>query len=202
MNNVVVSADAFDHMLNVPMNDSLVHQVVTSYMSSGRAGTKAQKNRAAVRGGGRKPWRQKGTGRARAGTIRSPLWRGGGQTFATSPRSYAKKVNRKMYRGAMRAIFSQLVRDNRLTIIESIAIDSHKTKSARELIRALEIKEHVLFIVHEYGDELLLATRNLPYVDVLSADDIDPLSLIYFSHIVVESAALEKISNRLLGNMS
>jgi large subunit ribosomal protein L4 len=166
---------------------------VTAYLSGGRAGTKAQKNRAAVRGGGIKPWRQKGTGRARAGTIRSPIWRKGGVTFAAQPRSYEQKVNKKMYRGAIRAIFSELVRADRLVAIDSLDLDTHKTKDFLKKLDSLKISDNVLIITDNVEENLYLATRNLSHVNIRDVAAIDPVSLVGTEKVLVTVAALKQI---------
>ena len=172
-------------------NESLVHQVVVAYQSANRAGTSAQKNRSEVRGGGRKPWRQKGTGRARAGTIRSPIWRGGGRTFPAKPQDYTQKVNRKMYRGAMRCIFSELIRQNRLVAVEEFSIDSPKTKNLLGKLAELSLDD-VLIISSDIDDNLRLASRNLKSISVRHASNIDPLSLISHEKVLVTLAALKE----------
>ncbi len=177
-------------------NEDLVSQVVTAYMAAGRAGTKAQKNRSAVSGGGAKPWRQKGTGRARAGTIRSPLWRSGGKTFAATPRDFSQKVNRKMYRGAMRAILSELLRQERLMIVDKFDVDAPKTKQAAEKIKALGL-DSVLIVDSSIGDNLYLSTRNLMKVEVREAGHIDPVSLVRFEKVVMTTDAVAKVEEML-----
>lgn len=177
-------------------NETLVHQVVTAYMAAGRSGTKAQKNRSAVRGGGAKPWRQKGTGRARAGTIRSPLWRSGGVTFAASPRDYSQKVNKKMYRGAMRAILSELLRQERLVIVDKFKLDEPKTKQAAEKLKAMGLGS-ALIVSEELDDNLYLSTRNLKDVDVRTAKNIDPVSLVRFEKVLITVPALQQIEEML-----
>ena len=172
-------------------NESLVHQVVVAYQSAKRAGTSAQKNRSEVRGGGRKPWRQKGTGRARAGTIRSPIWRGGGRTFPAKPQDYTQKVNRKMYRGAMRCIFSELIRQDRLVVVEEFSIDSPKTKNLLGKLAELSLDD-VLIISSDIDDNLLLASRNLKSISVRHVSNIDPLSLISHEKVLVTLAALKE----------
>ena len=172
-------------------NESLVHQVVVAYQSANRAGTSAQKNRSEVRGGGRKPWRQKGTGRARAGTIRSPIWRGGGRTFPAKPQDYTQKVNRKMYRGAMRCIFSELIRQNRLVAVEEFSIDSPKTKNLLGKLAELSLDD-VLIISSDIDDNLRLASRNLKSISVRHVSNIDPLSLISHEKVLVTLAALKE----------
>ncbi|NKB38051.1 MAG: 50S ribosomal protein L4 [Gammaproteobacteria bacterium] len=173
-------------------NEALVHQILTSYTAGSRAGTKAQKNRSDVRGGGRKPFRQKGLGRARAGTIRSPIWRGGGVTFAARPRDYSKKVNRKMYRGAMRSIFSELVRSDRLICLEDFNLEDARTKVALAKLKEIDVSEG-LIITDEVTREQFLATRNIPRVDIIDTTELDPYSLIGFERVLITKAALEKV---------
>ena len=189
---VTVSEVAFGKDFNEP----LVHQVVTAFLAGARQGSKAQKNRAAVSGGGRKPWRQKGTGRARAGTIRSPLWRGGGKTFAAEPRDFSQKVNRKMYRGALRCIFSELVRQERLVVVDEFNIDSPKTKQVASKLKDLELSS-VLIVTSEVDENLYLAARNLPKVDIRDASGVDPLSLIAFEKVLVTVPALKQLEEAL-----
>jgi large subunit ribosomal protein L4 len=190
------SVDVAEAAFGAEFNEALVHQVVTAYLAGGRAGTKAQKNRAAVRGGGAKPWRQKGTGRARAGTIRSPIWVGGGRTFAARPRNHDQKVNKKMYRAALRAVFSELVRQDRLVVVEELALEAPKTK-----LLAGKLKEFGLanaLIVNEAFDEkMFLAARNLPHVGICDAASIDPVVLIRFDKVLITLAALKLIEERL-----
>ena len=181
-----------DSVFSVEFNEPLVHQVLTTYLAGARAGTKAQKTRSEVQGGGKKPWRQKGTGRARAGTIRSPLWRSGGVTFAAKPRDYSKKVNKKMYRGAMRAILSELVRQERLVCVDSFDVTEAKTRQVKDQLDKLGLDE-VLIITEELNEQLYLGTRNLPKVDVIDTNEIDPYSLIGFEKVLVTKAAIEKI---------
>ena len=177
-------------------NETLVHQVVTAYMAAGRSGTKAQKNRSAVSGGGRKPWKQKGTGRARAGTIRSPLWRSGGVTFAAQPRSYAQKINKKMYRAAMRSIFAELVRQERLMVVESFDLAEPKTKGM--VAKFAEVgADNALIVTAEVNENLWLASRNLYKVDVTDVAALDPVSLVVHDKIVVTADALKQIEDRL-----
>jgi len=177
-------------------NEALVHQVVTAYLAGGRAGTKAQKTRAAVRGGGIKPWRQKGTGRARHGSIRSPIWRGGGRAFAAQPRDHAQKVNRKMYRAAMRALISELARQGRLVVVESLAVDTPKTKAFAAQLAGLGVKD-VLVLVEGFDENLALASRNLPNVGVCEAKDADPVNLIRYEHVLATVPALRQLEERL-----
>lgn len=178
-------------------NETLVHQVVVAYLAGGRAGTRAQKSRAQVRGGGAKPWRQKGTGRARAGTIRSPLWRGGGVTFAARPQDYAQKVNRKMYRAAMRAIFSELVRQDRLLVVSELAVAEPKTKVIAARLRELGLQEGALLITDKPDHNLSLSARNLPRVEVREATRLDPVSLIRFDKVVITKEALAQVGEWL-----
>ena len=189
---VTVSEVAFGKDFNEP----LVHQVVTAFLAGARQGSKAQKNRAAVSGGGRKPWRQKGTGRARAGTIRSPLWRGGGKTFAAEPRDFSQKVNRKMYRGALRCIFSELVRQERLVVVDEFNIDSPKTKQVASKLKDLELSS-VLIVTSEVDENFYLAARNLPKVDIRDASGVDPVSLIAFEKVLVTVPALKQLEEAL-----
>jgi large subunit ribosomal protein L4 len=185
-----------DRVFGAEFRPALVHQVVTAYLAGARAGTKAQKNRSAVRGGSSKPWRQKGTGRARAGTTRSPLWRGGGVTFAAQPRSFAQKVNRKMYRGAVRAILSELVRDGRLVVVKEVSVGAPKTKELLGQLRELDLRD-VLIVTTELDENLVLAARNLRQVDVVSAEELDPVSLIAFDRVLATEGAVKKIEERL-----
>jgi len=177
-------------------SEALVHQVVTAYLAGGRAGTKAQKNRSDARGGGRKPWRQKGTGRARAGTIRSPLWRGGGRTFAARPRDHSQKVNRKMYRGALQAILSELVRQDRLIVLDSFELSVPKTT---ELLTKLAEQgfEKGLIITPEVDGNLFLATRNVPDVYALDVASLDPVSLVAADKVIMTVDAVKKIEEWL-----
>ncbi|BBB27783.1 50S ribosomal protein L4 [Amphritea japonica] len=190
------SVEVSDLAFGKEFNESLVHQVVTAYLAGGRQGTKAQKNRAAVSGGGAKPWRQKGTGRARAGTIRSPLWRTGGVTFAAQPRDHAQKVNKKMYRAAMRCILSELVRQERLVVVENFQVDAPKTKQFVAKLNELELA-NALVVTEDVEQNLYLAARNVPHVDVRDAAGIDPVSLVGFEKVVVTVAALKKIEEAL-----
>ena len=186
-----------DAIFGVEFNEGLVHQVVTSYMSRARQGTKAQKNRSAVSGGGAKPWRQKGTGRARAGTSRGPIWRTGGVTFAASPRTFENKVNRKMYRASIRVIFSELARQDRLVIVEQFDVDAPKTKAVLEALKAHKLDRNTLIVSHEISDNLYLGSRNLFDVGVSDVEAIDPVSLVAYEKVVVTVDALKKIEERL-----
>ena len=190
------SVQVSDAVFGVEYKPGLVHQVVTAYMAGARSGTKAQKNRAAVSGGGAKPWRQKGTGRARSGTSRSPLWRSGGVTFAAQPRDYSQKVNRKMYRGAVRSILSELVRTERLVVVSELALEEVKTKALIALLKSHDLTD-ALILTDGFDDKLYLAARNLPKVDVLSAQEVDPVSLIAFETILATEAAIKKLEERL-----
>ncbi len=185
-----------DAVFDAPFNEALVHQVVTAYMAGARSGNSAQKNRSAVRGGGAKPWRQKGTGRARAGTIRSPIWRSGGVTFASEKRDYAVKVNRKMYRGALRAIVSELARSGRLVVVDSIDMAEPKTRVMRELLADWSTTD-ALIIDADLEANVHLAARNLPHVTTTDVDGINPWLLLRHESVVVTSAALKKIEERL-----
>ena len=207
---VVEVSDAFGKEFNEP----LVHQVVVAWLAGARAGTRAQKNRAAVRGGGRKPWRQKGTNRARAGSIRSPLWRGGGRAFAASPQDHSVKVNRKMYRGAIACIVSELIRQNRLLVSPPFALDAPRTKSLvtrlDEVLSAAGngdgegdaekpkgMPERILIVADEVETNLHLSARNLPHVDVVDASAADPVSLVSHDRVLIDEAALKKMEARL-----
>jgi len=177
-------------------NEPLVHQVLTAYMAAGRAGTKAQKTRAQVRGGGKKPWRQKGTGSARAGSSRSPIWVGGGRAFAASPRSYEQKVNRKMYRGAIRSMLSELARQERLVVTDGLDLEAPKTKMLVGKLKDLGL-DSVLILVEAFDEKLHLASRNLPAVQVLPVTSLDPLSLARHDKVLATVGALRMLEERL-----
>ena len=177
-------------------NEALVHQVVVAYGAGARQGTKAQKTRSEVRGGGKKPWRQKGTGRARAGTIRSPIWVGGGRAFAAKPRDHEQKVNKKMYRGAVKSILSELVRQDRLIVVESFGVDAPKTKSLLAKLNELELKD-VLIVTPEVDENLFLASRNLYKVDARDVQGIDPVSLIAFDKVLMTADAVKQLEEAL-----
>ena len=177
-------------------NEALVHQVVTAYMAAGRAGTKRQKSKAEVRGGGIKPWKQKGGGRARAGSIRSPIWVGGGRAFAARPRDFSQKVNRKMYRGAIATLLSELARLERLTVVESFALEAPKTKMLADRLKQLELKD-VLIIVEAYDEKLELASRNLMGVTVLPVTAIDPVSLVRHERVLATIGAIRMLEEKL-----
>ena len=172
-------------------NEALVHQVVVAYMAGSRSGTRAQKTRSDVRGGGAKPWRQKGTGRARAGTIRSPIWRSGGVTFAARPQEHTQKVNRKMYRGAMQCILSELLRQDRLIVVDSFEVESPKTKGLISKLADYDLTE-ALIVTNNVDENLYLASRNLHKVDVRDVAACDPVSLIAFDKVVMTVDAVKK----------
>ena len=186
-----------DAVFGAELKTGLIHQVVTAYLAGARSGTKAQKTRAEVSGGGLKPWRQKGTGRARAGTSRGPLWRHGGVTFAARPRDYTQKVNRKMYRGAVCSILSELARSERLMVVEEFAVSTPRTKELLGLLKGLAVTD-CLIITDELDENLYLAARNLPGVDVMSAQEVDPVSLMAFETVVATQAAIRKLEERLI----
>jgi large subunit ribosomal protein L4 len=185
-----------DAVFGLEYKESLIHQLVTAYMAAGRAGTVAQKNRSAVRGGGAKPWNQKGTGRARAGTSRSPLWRSGGTTFAAQPRDYTQKVNKKMYRAGIRSMLSELNRQQRLIVVEDITVDAPKTKQMAAKLADLGVSKTL--IITETGDEkLYLSARNLPYVEVTDVAGMNPVNLVRYDHVVVTVGAVRAIEESL-----
>jgi len=177
-------------------SEALVHQVVTAYLAGARSGTKAQKNRSAVAGGGKKPWRQKGTGRARAGTIRSPIWRGGGRAFAAAPRDHAQKVNRKMYRGAIQAILSELVRQERLVVVDSLEVAEPRTRAFAASLAKLDFNTG-LIVTAELDENLYLASRNLPGVYTVDVAGIDPVSLVAADKVIATVDAVKKIQEWL-----
>ncbi len=189
---VDVSETTFGRQFNEP----LVHQVVTAYLSGARQGTRAQKTRSEVNGGGRKPFRQKGTGRARAGTIRSPIWRGGGQTFAAKTQDFSQKVNRKMYRGAMQSILSELIRQDRLIVTEDFSVDAPKTKEVQMTLKSLELG-NVLVVVEEVDNNLYLGARNLRNVEVIDVQGVNPVNLIGFEKVLFTVGALKKAEEML-----
>ncbi|MEX2487931.1 MAG: 50S ribosomal protein L4 [Pseudomonadales bacterium] len=189
---VDVSETAFGRQFN----EALVHQVVVAYMAGARQGTRAQKTRSEVQGGGRKPYRQKGTGRARAGTIRSPIWRGGGTTFAARPQDFTQKVNRKMYRGAMQSILSELVRQDRLVVIEGLSIEEPKTRDVLKQLKSLEL-DNVLIVMEEVDENVFLGARNLNNVDVIDVDELNPVNLIRFDKVLFTVAALKQTEEML-----
>jgi large subunit ribosomal protein L4 len=177
-------------------NEPLVHQTVVTYLAGARQGSVKQKTRSEVRGGGRKPWRQKGTGRARAGTIRSPIWRSGGVTFAAKPQDHSKKLNKKMYRGAMQCILSELIRKERLFVVSDFSLESHKTKDLVSKLKEFEL-DNVLIVSDQVENNLYLAARNLHKVDVLDVTGVDPVSLIGFDNVLITVAALKKVEEML-----
>ena len=187
-----------DAVFGLEYKESLIHQLVTAYMAAGRAGTVAQKNRSAVRGGGAKPWNQKGSGRARAGTSRSPLWRSGGTTFAAQPRDYSQKVNKKMYRVGIRSMLSELNRQQRLIVVEDITVDAPKTKQMAAKLADLGVSKTL--IITETGDEsLYLSARNLPYVEITDVAGMNPVNLARYDHVVVTVGAVRAIEESLGG---
>src|SRR5712675_118112 len=177
-------------------NETLVHQVVTAYRNAGRSGTKAQKTRAEVRGGGKKPWSQKGTGQARAGSSRSPIWVGGGRAFAARPRDFSQKVNRKMYRAAMQSMVSQLVREDRLFAVESLELAAPRTKLLISKLAEFGLKR-ALILVEAYEEKLFLAARNVPHVEVMAVSALDPLSLVKHDKVIATVGALKLLDQRL-----
>jgi large subunit ribosomal protein L4 len=190
------SVQVSDETFGQEFKEALIHQVVTACMAGTRAGNSQQKNRSDVSGGGAKPWRQKGTGRARAGTIRSPIWTGGGATFASRPRDYTQKINRKMYRAAMRSILSELVRQDRLVAVDSFGVATPKTKELAVKLADLGLQK-VLIVLDDPDENLYLAARNLPGVAVCDANGADPVSLVGFDKVLMNKGALEKIEERL-----
>lgn len=184
--------DVEESVFDVDYNEALIHQALTAFLAGSRSGTKAQKTRSDVRGGGKKPFRQKGTGRARAGTIRSPIWRGGGVTFAAKPRNYEQKLNKKMYRGAIRSILSELARQERLIIVDDFNIEDAKTKTMLAQLQSFDLND-VLIVTTEVSENLYLSSRNIPNVDVIDTDEIDPYVLLGFHKVMMTKAAIEKI---------
>jgi large subunit ribosomal protein L4 len=186
------SVEVADTAFGREYNEALIHQVVTAYLAGGRAGTRATKNRTDVAGGGAKPWRQKGTGRARAGTIRSPIWRGGGTSFPLRPQNHAQKVNKKMYRSAMSSILSELVRQDRLVVVDSLKLDAPKTKQLATQLKSLGM-EDVLIVVNELDDNLALAARNLYRVNVCEAGEINPVALVGNEKVLITADAVKQV---------
>lgn len=189
---VEVSEETF----NKDFNEALVHQVVTAYLAGARAGTKGQKNRAAVSGGGAKPWRQKGTGRARSGTIRSPIWRSGGTTFAATNRDFSQKVNRKMYRSAMTSIVSELVRQERFVILTDLKMDGPKTKELAETLKSLNA-DNALIVTSDFEQNIYLSSRNLINIEYTDAQHVNPVNLVRYEKIVITADALKKVEEML-----
>jgi large subunit ribosomal protein L4 len=185
-----------DAIFGADYNEALIHQAVTAYQAGARQGTRGQKNRSAVSGGGAKPWRQKGTGRARAGTSRSPIWRGGGRTFPAVTQDFSHKMNRKAYRSAIRSILSELVRQERLIISDDFSVSEPKTKQLVAKMNDMQLDD-VLVITHEFDENLALASRNLYHVGILDAQEINPLSLIGFDKVLMTSEALKQIEEKL-----
>jgi large subunit ribosomal protein L4 len=186
-----------ENVFGCKFNEALVHQVVTAFLAAARAGTVAQKTRSEVRGGGAKPFNQKGGGRARAGTIRSPLWRKGGVVFAAKPRNYEQKVNRKMYRGAIRSIYSELIRLERLIVVDSFQVETHKTKELIKKLSELNLDQHVLIITEAVDENLYLASRNLMNVEVRDVAAIDPICLVNAEKVLITAAALKQVEELL-----
>lgn len=189
---ISLSDESFDRAYNEP----LVHQTVVTYLAGARQGSVKQKSRSEVRGGGRKPWRQKGTGRARAGTIRSPIWRSGGVTFAARPQDHSKKLNKKMYRGAMQCILSELIRQNRMIVVNEFTVETHKTKDLVVKLKEFDL-DNVLIVSDQVEKNLYLAARNLHKVDALDVSGLDPVSLIGFEKILITVPALKKVEEML-----
>jgi len=185
-----------DSVFATEFNETLVHQVVTAYMAAARSGTKAQKTRSDVRGGGAKPFSQKGTGRARAGTSRSPIWRSGGVTFAARPRNYSQKVNRKMYRSALRSILSELLRQERLIAVDDFTVAAPKTKELAAKLQSMQLTEALIIAVNP-DENLFLASRNLKNIDVRDVTEIEPVSLVAYDKVIVTKSALEQLGERL-----
>jgi len=185
-----------EEVFNRDYSEALVHQVVTAYLAGGRSGTKAQKNRAAVSGGGKKPFAQKGTGRARAGTIRSPIWVGGGTTFAAQPRDHSHKINKKMYRAGMKSIISELTRSERMIFVNSIDIKEGKTKEAVKFLAKHDMIKGTI-VVDEVTSEIVLATRNIPNIYVTDVKSLDPVSLVSSKKVIMTTAAVEKVQEWL-----
>jgi len=190
------SVELRDEAFGVAFNEALVHQVVTAYLAGARAGTKAQKNRSAARGGGAKPWAQKGTGRARAGTSRSPIWVGGGRTFAAQPRNHAQKVNKKMYRAALRSVMSELIRQDRLVVVNELTLEAPKTKLLATKLKEYDL-DNVLILNEAFDEKVFLAARNLPNVGICDVASMDPVVLIRFDKVLVTVPALKLIEERL-----
>ena len=191
------SIDLSDDVFADDYNETLVHQAVVTYMAGGRSGTKAQKTRSDVSGGGAKPWRQKGTGRARAGTSRGPIWRSGGVTFAARPRDYSKKLNKKMYRSAMRSILSELVRSESLVVVDDFDVVEPKTKAMITKLDSLNVSNNALLVSAEVDETLMMSSRNIPNCECLSVSSLNPVSLVSHDSVVMTSSAVEKIQEWL-----
>ena len=192
----IKNIELLSSIFEVPINETLIHEVVTSFLTNARSGTKSQKNRSSARGGGAKPWRQKGTGRARAGTIRSPLWVGGGKAFAAKNKTYHKKINKKVLKSALKSIFSALAKENRLIVIDEITIEEPKTKFMIGLLKTLEL-ESVLILLKEIDINIKLASSNIPNVEVISLDKMNPVNLIRFDYVLMDSKVLTEIESTL-----
>lgn len=191
------SVDLADSVFTKEFNEDLVHQVVVAHMAAGRAGTRAHKSRSDVRGGGAKPWRQKGTGRARAGTIRSPIWRSGGKTFASSPQDYTQKVNKKMRRSAMCSILSELARQERLVMVDDFGVDAPKTKELKSKLDGMGVGSNCLIVTEAFDQNLYLSGRNLPHVNVKDVATADPVSLVGHEKVIMTVAAAKKFEEML-----
>ena len=189
------SIEVSDSTFSAPFNEALVHQVVNAVLSGGRSGTKAQKNRSQVSGGGAKPWRQKGTGRARAGTIRSPIWVGGGRAFAARPRDFSQKVNKKMYRAAMRSILSELLREDRLVVLDKFDIKQPKTKEFKKLTKKLKV-ESALIVNDKFDENLFLSSRNIKNMEYSDVSSINPVSLMKYEKVIINVESLKIIEER------
>jgi len=191
------SVSVSERVFGADWNEGLVHQIVTAYLAGGRQGTSAQKTRSEVRGGGAKPWRQKGTGRARAGTSRGPIWTGGGVTFAAKTRDYTQKVNKKMYAGAIRSILSKAAADGTLVVVDAFEMSEPRTRGMVSRLGELGVEGRVLILVDEVEENVWLASRNLPHVHLLDVDGVDPVSLVRHPRIVVTTAAIKRLEERL-----
>ena len=196
MHNGAGAMEVSDAAFGRDFNEALIHQVVVAYMAGGRQGSRAQKTRSEVSGGGAKPWRQKGTGRARAGTNRSPLWRSGGVTFAAKPQNHAQKVNKKMFRGAISSILSELARQDRLVVVDNFAVETPKTKQLVEKLKGMSLDD-VLIVSGEVDQNLYLASRNLPKVQVVDVSATDPVSLLRFEKVLVTADAVKRFEEWL-----
>jgi large subunit ribosomal protein L4 len=190
------SVDLSDENFAASFKEALIHQVVTAYLAGGRSGTSAQKSRAQVSGGGKKPWRQKGTGRARAGTIRSPIFTGGGQTFARSARDYSQKINRKMYRGAMRSIVSELARQERLLVVKEIAAKKPGTKEIAARLAKLNVSNGLIILAEE-DNNVMLSVRNIPNIDITTVSNVDPVSLVAYEKVLITADAVKSLDEKL-----
>ena len=190
------SIEISDSTFSAPFNEALVHQVVNAVLSGARSGTKAQKNRSQVSGGGAKPWRQKGTGRARAGTIRSPIWVGGGRAFAARPRDFSQKVNKKMYRAAMRSILSELLREDRLVVLDKFDIKQPKTKEFKKLTKKLKA-DSALIVNDKFDENLFLSSRNIKNMEYSDVSSINPVSLMKYEKVIINVESLKIIEERL-----